>query len=108
MSGFVKWTKEFFDDNTGGASLMRLMFAMWMVVFCSVMVFVDIKAKTLVPIPEGYIYITGLLAAAKVGQRMWGEKDTSTTTVLNPTTGNTTTLSTSGMAFLQSTPSGSI
>lgn len=77
----IKWIREFFDDNTSGGSMMRLMFALWMVMFCSIVVYVDIKAKDLKPIPEGYIYITGLLAAAKVGQRMWGEKDNSTINV---------------------------
>lgn len=73
---FFTWTKEFFDDHTSGASMMRLMFALWMVTFCGVVAYVDIRAKTLVPIPDGYTFVTGLLAAAKVGQRMWGEKDT--------------------------------
>lgn len=85
MNKFFGWIKEFFDDNTSGASMMRLMFALWMFTFCGIVAYVDITAKSLVPIPEGYTFITGLLAAAKIGQRMWGEKETPSNTTPPPT-----------------------
>ena len=75
MNGFWEWFKDFFEDHTSGASIMRLVIMMWMITFCSIILYVDIRAKEIKPIDGSYVTITGLLAAAKVGQRMWGEKE---------------------------------
>lgn len=75
----INWLKQFFEDNTGGSSTMRAMFWLWMIVMCFNVTYVNLKDHKLEMIDGGYVSITAMLAAAKVGQRIWGEPNDTTT-----------------------------
>jgi len=81
-----EWFKGFFSEETG-SSTTRFLNWVWILFLCSNLTFIVLynairthEAK-LPPIEatSGYITITGLLLAAKVGQKIWGEN--------NPVTG---------------------
>lgn len=82
------WFKSFFNEEVG-ASTTRALNWMWMATLCFNLTFtvVHTAIKTgdakLPPIEatSGYVALTGLLLAAKVGQRVYGE---------NPVTGTGT------------------
>ena len=94
-----EWFKSFFNEENG-ASTTRLLNWIWILTLCSNLTFIVIyntvktKEAKLPPIEatSGYVAITGLLLAAKVGQRIWGE---------NPVTGQTPS---TGSAASSSTP----
>ena len=53
---------------------MRAMFWLWMFTLCFNLTYVTIKNKTLTSFDSSLVTITLGLAAAKAGQRIWGEK----------------------------------
>ena len=90
MDKFIQWFKTFFEDNSSGASTMRAMFWLWMVILCFNITYIDIKAKELKTIPDSYIILTMGLIGGKVIQRL-GEKGDTLTITSTDTTGTTTT-----------------
>ncbi len=85
------WFKGFFSE-TDGPSTTRALNWIWLICLCCNLTFLTVygtlktKVPTLPPIEatSGYVVITSLLLAAKVGQRIWGE---------NPVDGTTNTSS---------------
>lgn len=72
------WFKAFFSEEDG-PSTTRALNWIWMITFCSILLFVVIyntfktgEAK-FPAIDNSYVLITSSLLAAKVGQRVWGE-----------------------------------
>lgn len=85
-----EWFKSFFSEETGGSTTRALNW-IWMITLCLNLTIItsyniykhkaDAAYEAKLPPIEatsGYVAITSLLLAAKVGQRIWGE---------NPVTG---------------------
>ena len=87
LSETWQWFKSFFSEEYG-PSTTRALNWIWMICLCGNLTFLTMygtlktKIPTLPPLEatSGYVAITSLLLAAKVGQRIWGE---------NPVTGQT-------------------
>lgn len=87
LQSLFEWIKSFFSEESG-PSTTRLIAILWMVTLCFNLTFLTVYATVhdkdvkLPPLEaaSGYVAITGLVLAAKVGQRVWGE---------NPVTGGT-------------------
>jgi len=75
---FWEWFKSFFSEEDG-ASTTRLLNWVWVFTLCFSLLFVTVFNSVknndiqLPDIPTGYLALTGLFLAAKVGQRVWGE-----------------------------------
>jgi hypothetical protein len=74
------WFKSFFSEESGGSTT-RFLNWIWIFFLCGNLTFLTIygtlkKETPILPPMEatsGYVAITSLLLAAKVGQRVWGE-----------------------------------
>ncbi len=94
MSDSWSWFKSFFSEESGGSTT-RLLNWVWTFTLCLSLLFVigygTVKTKEakLPEIPMGYITLTGLFLAAKVGQRIWGENTATITTTTTPGTATT-------------------
>jgi hypothetical protein len=90
MDKFIQWFKTFFEDNSNGASTMRAMFWLWMIILSFNVTYVNIKAGELKPIPDSYIVLTMGIIGGKVIQRI-GEKGDTLTITSTDAKGVTTT-----------------
>lgn len=102
MKNFFEWFKTFFNEQDG-ASTTRALTWIWTGTLCSMLLLFSVaivcKAEKIedlkLPIAEsGLIMLTSAYLAAKVGQRVWGEKSsgTTTTTLTLPSGSMSTTL----------------
>ncbi len=66
---------QFFQDDTGALSSMRLTLIVWLVGGLAVWIYASIKSGTVCDIPSGVTATFGVLAAGKVGQS-FSEKET--------------------------------
>lgn len=71
---FIEWFKGFFEDNNSGASTTRALNWIWLLFLIGMLTVSTIKNGTLPVIDTSYVLITTALLAAKVGQRVYGEK----------------------------------
>lgn len=69
----MNWIKTFFEDNSGGASMMRLSCFLWILILCFNITYINLKAKEMKPIDASYVTMTLGLMAVKAAQRV-GEK----------------------------------
>jgi hypothetical protein len=67
---FFSWFATFFDDNTGGESTTRALAWIWMLFLVGNLTFITIHNKALPTIETSYVTVTGIVLAAKVGQRI--------------------------------------
>lgn len=81
---------EFFEDDTGRLSSMRLLFLGWGVGALIVWSFLSIKSKTLLELPISITMFISSLVAGKIVQN-YTERDPSGNTNNNNTTTTTTT-----------------
>lgn len=72
---FIEWFKTFFDDNTSGASTTRALNWIWITMLVFNLTYISVSTKKLPDISNAYVLITTGLLAAKVGQRVFGEKE---------------------------------
>ena len=75
---FTEWFKGFFEDNNTGPSMTRALNFMWLLFLIGMLTFSTIKNGAPPVIDNSYVLITTALLAAKVGQRVLGEKDSTT------------------------------
>jgi hypothetical protein len=61
---------EFFKDDAGALSSMRLIFIVWAVGVAAVWGVVAIKTMTIPDVPTGILSVFGILTAGKVTQSM--------------------------------------
>lgn len=69
----MNWIKTFFEDNSGGASMMRLCCFLWILMLCFNLTYINLKSGEMKSIDASYVTLTLGLMAAKAAQRM-GEK----------------------------------
>ena len=69
----MNWIKTFFEDNGGGASMMRLCCLLWILMLCFNLTYTNLKAKEMKPIDSSYVTLTLGMMAVKAAQRV-GEK----------------------------------
>jgi len=61
--------KSMLADNAGGASSVRVVMLLWLLLVAGLWAFACIKSGTLVDIPSGVQVVTGAILAAKATQR---------------------------------------
>jgi len=76
MNKTFEWFKGFFEDNNSGASTTRALNWLWLLFLIGNLTFVTLYNKSMPVIDNSYVLITAALLVAKVGQRVYGEKDT--------------------------------
>lgn len=118
MKKFLSWFAGFFNETGDGASTTRALAWIWTLTLCGCIwvlvigrVFYAFKIKdaSLLGFPvldSGLLMLTTAYLAAKVGQKVWGEKDSgSVTTTMTLPSGSFTTTMTSTPVYAPVTSS---
>lgn len=104
MKKFLSWFASFFSETGDGASTTRALAWLWTFTLCGCIILLvgaavvnairikDLSKLALPTIDSAYIMLTTAFLAAKVGQKVFGEKDNgSTTTTLTLPSGSFST-----------------